>query len=94
MPNPMRTRVAALTPRHREVVRLISLGCTVGEISRILRIATSTADNHRARAMKILGTDKAVLLTRLAIKYRLSSLDDKLTLAEKRRSGRKGDGWN
>jgi len=44
--------------------------------------------------MARLGTDKLALLTRLAIKMRITSLSDKLTLAEKRKSGRKNDGWN
>jgi hypothetical protein len=35
-----------------------------------------------------------VILARLAIKHRVSSMKDKLTPAEKRRSGRKKDGWN
>ncbi len=83
-----------LTPRETEVVRLTSLGCTVEEAAKILKLARNTVDNHRARAMAKLGTDKAALLTRLAIKMRISSLNDKLTPAEKRRSGRKKDGWN
>jgi len=83
-----------LTPRQREVVRLISLGCTTEEAAYILDLAVSTIDNHKSRAMAILGTDKAALLTRLAIKLRISSLKDKLTAAEKRKSGRKNDGWN
>jgi len=44
--------------------------------------------------MAKLGTDKAALLTRLAIKLKITSLSDALTTAEKRRSGRKNDGWN
>jgi hypothetical protein len=44
--------------------------------------------------MKKLGTDKAALLTRLALKMRITSMKDKLTPAEKRKSGRKNDGWN
>ena len=83
-----------LTPRHREVIRLISLGCTNEEIAAILDIAVSTADNHRAAAMAVLGTDKAQLVTRLALKYRITTMKDKLTRAEKRKSGRKADGWN
>lgn len=83
-----------LTPRQSEIVRLISLGCTVPEIAAILRLSPSTVDNHRTRAMALLGTDKAALVTRLAIKHRISSLKDKLTAAEKRKSGRKNDGWN
>ena len=83
-----------LTPRQVEVVRLTSLGCTNEEAADILGLAPSTVDNHKSRAMMLLGTGKAALLTRLAIKYRISSLKDKLTRSEKRKSGRKGDGWN
>ncbi len=83
-----------LTPRQREVVRLISLGCTTEEAADVLGLAISTVDNHKSRAMAILGTDKAALLTRLAIKHRISSLKDQLTRSEKRKSGRKNDGWN
>lgn len=83
-----------LTPRQCEVVRLISLGCTTEEAAAILGLAPSTVDNHKSRAMMILGTDKAALLTRLALQYRISSLKDKLSSAEKRKSGRKNDGWN
>lgn len=83
-----------LTPREKEVVRLASLGCTVHESAKILKLAPSTVDNHKARAMAKLGTDKAALLTRLAIKMKVADQNDKLTPTEKRRSGRKNDGWN
>ena len=83
-----------LTNRQEEVVRLLSLGCTVTEAAAVLKLSPSTVDNHKSAAMKRLGTDKLALLTRLAIKMRITSLRDKLTLAEKRRSGRKRDGWN
>ncbi|MCH7751290.1 MAG: hypothetical protein IH898_03925, partial [Planctomycetes bacterium] len=36
MSRTMRERVRALTPRHREVVRLVSLGCTLTQIATIL----------------------------------------------------------
>lgn len=84
----------ALTPRQTEIVRLVSLGCSTNEIAAILGIAESTVDNHKAAAMKIMGTDKASLVARLAIKHKISGIDDKLTPTEKRRSGRKNDGWN
>lgn len=83
-----------ITDREKEVVRLLSLGCTVNEAADILRLAPSTVDNHKTRAMAKLGTDKAALLTRIAIKKRYTSMKDKLTLVEKRRSGRRRDGWN
>lgn len=90
----MKSRVASLTPRQTEVVRLVSLGCTNEEAANILGLAVSTVDNHKAAAMRMLGTDKATLLTRLAIKNKITKLDETLTAAEKRKSGRKNDGWN
>jgi DNA-binding CsgD family transcriptional regulator len=83
-----------LTPRQTEIVRLTSLGCTSEECAKILGVAVSTVDNHKAAAMKLLGTDKAALVARLAMKYKITSMADKLTTAEKRKSGRKNDGWN
>lgn len=83
-----------LTPRQKEIIRLISLGCTNQEMADILGLAEPTIDNHRSRLMAVLGTDKAALVTRIALKYRFTTMKDKLTLAEKRRSGRKRDGWN
>ena len=84
-----KARVAKLTPRHRQVVRLVSLGCTINEIAEILDLSPNTIDNHRLRAMKILGVDRATVLTRVAIKYRISPMGDQLTRAERRKSGRK-----
>ena len=51
-------------------------------------------DNHKTEAMARLGTNKLALLTRMALKMRITTMQDKLTPAEKRRSGRKQDGWN
>ena len=83
-----------LTPRQTEVVRLVSLGCTNEEAAAILGLSPATVDNHKTRAMRALGTDKAVLVTRLALKHKITSMKDELTRAEKRKSGRKNDGWN
>lgn len=90
----LRKKVAQLTPRQREIVRLASLGCNTNEMAVILNLAVSTVDNHKAAAMKTLGTDKATLLTRIAIKQKISPIDDKLTASERRASGRSDDGWN
>ena len=83
-----------LSPRQLQVVRLFSLGCTASEIAKILRCATSTVENHKTAAMTKLGVGKMALMTRLAIKMRISHLNERLTPLEKRRSGRKDDGWN
>ena len=52
-----------LTERERQVVRLVSLGCNLEEIGRILKLAANTVDNHKSRAMAKLGTDKAALMS-------------------------------
>lgn len=88
------SRGKPLTAREKQVVRLISLGCSVKEAAAILKLAASTVDNHKANAMRKLGANKVALVTRLAIKNKISNLSDRLTPLEKRRSGRKDDGWN
>ena len=86
--------LSRLSERQIEVVRLLSLGCTVKEAAAILRLSPSTVDNHKSAAMARFGTDKLALLTRLAIQYKITSMKDRLTPTEKRRSGRSDDGWN
>jgi DNA-binding CsgD family transcriptional regulator len=83
-----------LTPREEQMFRLVSLGCSSKEIAAILNVSPSTADNHKARLMAKLGTDKSALVTRLAIQYGVSPMSDRLTPAEQRASGRSHDGWN
>lgn len=83
-----------LTPKEKQIVRLASLGCTVRETAKILGIASTTVLGHKLHAMAKLGTNKTALLTRLAIKAKVRSKTDKLTPAEKLKSGRKDDGWN
>ena len=85
---------APLTQRQREVVRLLSLGCTVKEAAAVLGLSPSTVDNHKSAAMARLGTDKLALLTRLALRLKITNMRDTLTTAEKRKSGREYDGWN
>ena len=89
MARTMKDRVRDLTPRHREVVRLVSLGCSQLEIAAILKLHPSTIDAHRQAAMETLGVGKSTLLTRLAIKHRISSLNDQLTRSEKRKIARR-----
>lgn len=57
-----------LTPRETEVMRLVALGKSVRDCARILALAQSTVDNHKARMMKKLGLRKSQDLTRLAIR--------------------------
>ena len=90
----MQAKMDTLTPRQLEILRLVSLGCDSGEIADVLKVAPSTVNNHRTNLMAALGVNKAAVLTRLAIKYKISSLQDKLSAKEKRLSGRRNDGWN
>ena len=85
MPASMKSRVQRLTKRQREVVRLTSLGCTLKEAGAVLGLSGNTVDIYRTGAMKILGANKAALLTRIAIKYGVSPLDDRLTRSERRK---------
>ncbi len=84
----MKDRVRDLSPRHREIVRLVSLGCNLSEMAAILDLKPNTADVHKNTAMQILGAGKAAILTRIAIKHRISTLNDQLTRGEKRKLAR------
>lgn len=85
----MKDRVAALTPQQCQIVRLISLGCMSQEIAKMLGINRVAVESSRAKAKERLGVGKSALLTRIAIKYRLSPLGDELTKAELKKLGRK-----
>jgi DNA-binding CsgD family transcriptional regulator len=89
MPDPMKARVASLSPRQRQIVRLTSLGCTSHEIATILGMSRWTVENHQFQAKERLGVSKAAVLTRIAIKYKISPLNDALTRTEQRKLSRK-----
>lgn len=57
-----------LTPREREVLKLIAEGHTGQEIAALLHISRKTADNHRASILEKLGLRHRVDLTRYAIR--------------------------
>jgi len=85
MPETMKARVDSLSPRQRQIVRLTSLGCTSREIAAILGMSRWTVENHQFLAKERLGVSKAAMLTRIAIKYKLSPLNDELSRAEQRK---------
>jgi DNA-binding CsgD family transcriptional regulator len=87
----MKARVASLSPRQREIVRLTSLGCTSHDIATILGMSRWTVENHQFQAKERLGVSKAAVLTRIAIKYKISPLDDELSRAEQRKLNRKSE---
>jgi len=89
MRDTMKNRVASLSPRQRQIVRLTSLGCTSHQIATILGMSRWTVENHQFQAKERLGVSKAAVLTRIAIKHRISPLDDKLSSAEEKKLARK-----
>ncbi len=56
-----------LTARQREVLRLITLGCSAKEIANQLKISVRTAEFHRAAIMQRLGLHSTAQMTRYAI---------------------------
>jgi len=59
---------ADLTPREREVVRLIAEGKSNKEIAAALRISARTAETHRAAAMRKLHASSTAEVVRYAIR--------------------------
>jgi DNA-binding NarL/FixJ family response regulator len=57
-----------LTPRERDVVKLIAEGHTSEEIAGILVISRKTVERHRANVLEKLGMRNRVELTRYAIR--------------------------
>jgi DNA-binding CsgD family transcriptional regulator len=89
MRDTMKSRVESLSPRQRQIVRLTSLGCTSHQIATILGMSRWTVENHQFQAKDRLGVSKAAVLTRVAIKYKISPLNDELSAAEQRKLARK-----
>jgi DNA-binding NarL/FixJ family response regulator len=57
-----------LTPRQREVLRLIAEGASTKSIARLLEISTKTVETHRALLMERLGIYDVASLVRYAIR--------------------------
>lgn len=55
VPEPGHSLLDTLTPREREVLKLLADGCTDGEIARKLTIAESTVKNHVSSILSKLG---------------------------------------
>jgi len=59
--------LATLSPRQREVLRLIAEGKTTKQIAQILEISGKTVETHRAQLMERLGIHDVAGLVRYAI---------------------------
>jgi DNA-binding NarL/FixJ family response regulator len=60
-----------LTPRQREVLRLIAEGRRMKEIAAILQLSTRTVETHKYEMMRALGVDSTAALVRYAIELGL-----------------------
>jgi DNA-binding NarL/FixJ family response regulator len=70
------TKSAQLTPRERDVLRLLSEGLTSKEIAARLELSPKTVDGHRATIMDKLGIRSVAGLVKYAIRNHLSGLDE------------------
>ena len=69
-----RRRADGLTPRERDIVRLIALGHTNGEIADRLVLSVRTVETHRARVHTRLGVSSRAELVRWALERGLLDL--------------------
>ena len=67
--------LSVLSPREKEILKLIAEEHTSAEIGEILFISDKTVEKHRTRIMEKLNVRNLAGLVRLAIKYRLVDLE-------------------
>ncbi len=64
---PIRERIASLTPREHDVLKLVVAGCLNKQIARQLDLSMKTVEQHRARVMIKMEADSLAELVRMAI---------------------------
>jgi DNA-binding NarL/FixJ family response regulator len=62
-----------LTPRQREVLRLLANGKRMKEIAAILGLSTRTVETHKYEMMQALGVESTAELLKYAIKHDLTA---------------------
>jgi DNA-binding NarL/FixJ family response regulator len=67
----LRTRPIELTPRRREVLRLIAQGQRPKQIASELGLSKRTVETHKYEIMSTLGLHSTAELVRYAVKLRL-----------------------
>ena len=70
---PRGAQKSMITPRQREVLKLISRGLTMKEIAAELAISTRTAESHKYEMMEALGVSTTADLIKYAMKVGLIS---------------------
>jgi DNA-binding NarL/FixJ family response regulator len=71
-----RTPLDQLTPRQRQILRLIAEGKTNKEIAQVLNVSIKTVDTHRTLLMQRLNIHDIAGLVRFAIKMGLVSISN------------------
>ncbi len=66
--NPPKSRLSLLSPRERELLRLLARGLSLKEASKVLAISYKTADKQKASLMAKLDIHDRVELARFAIR--------------------------
>lgn len=69
------SRSAALTPREREVLQLLSEGKATKHIASLLNVSVKTIETHRSRIMDKLGVYSVAGLTKYAIREGLTDAE-------------------
>jgi len=72
-PSRTRSQKTTITPRQREVLRLISQGLTMKEIAVELSISTRTAESHKYEMMEALGVETTAELIKYGLRLGLIS---------------------
>ncbi len=65
---------SSLTPRQKEIIKVLSRGCTASEMSKLLGITVLTADTHRKHIFRKTRTKNIAELTKFAIRHGIASL--------------------
>ena len=68
---PDRDPASGLTPRQREILRLLADGRSAKEIARLLDISHRTVEYHKYQAMEALGVKTSAELIQLALRLRI-----------------------
>ena len=63
-----------LTPRQREILRLVAEGKSAKEAASILHLSSRTVEFHKYRMMQKLGLETSAQLTQFAISHNIISL--------------------
>jgi DNA-binding NarL/FixJ family response regulator len=64
---------AKLTPRQREVLRLIAAGRTMKEVAAVLGLSPRTVETHKYQVMEALGLGTTAELVRYALEHGLAT---------------------